>query len=237
VRLSIVFDFKSLNLQQQSNNQLKVENLTVFRSELPLFEPVNFTLKTGESIQISGVNGSGKTSLLRCLCGLSHRHEGLISWNEKSIDEDQTDFYSEFLYIGHALGLKPKLTVEQNLNFYRELRFSQNTDLILQALEQLNIGAYYDELVGNLSAGQKRRVALARIICEPVSLWVLDEPMVALDVDGQSWLEHACNEHLGQGGMIILTSHQRISAINGLVEYQLKVADFSNGYLVDESSR
>jgi len=225
-----------MNLQQQSDNQLKIEDLRVFRSELPLFEPVNFTLNAGDAIQISGVNGSGKTSLLRCLCGLSHRHEGNISWNERSIEKDQADFYSQLLYIGHALGLKPKLTVEQNLNFYRQLRFSENSELIQTALNQLNIGAYYDELVGNLSAGQKRRVALARIVCEPVGLWILDEPMVALDIDGQSWLEQTCNAHLSRGGMIILTSHQTISAINGLVEYRLKKASLSADYMTSENS-
>jgi len=225
-----------MNLQQLTDNQLKVENLTVFRSELPLFERVNFSMKAGDSIQISGTNGSGKTSFLRCLCGLSHRHEGVISWNKNSIDDEQADFYSQLLYIGHGLGLKPKLTVEQNLNFYLQLRFSKNDELIQQALNQLNIGAYLDELVGNLSAGQKRRVALARIICEPVGLWVLDEPMVALDVDGQSWLEKTCNGHLARGGMIILTSHQTISTINGLVEYRLQAANLNGDYLANESS-
>jgi len=224
-----------MNLQQISTNQLKVENLTVFRSELPLFEPVNFNLSAGDAVQISGVNGSGKTSLLRCLCGLSHRHEGVISWNDIHIDNDQTDFHDQLLYIGHALGLKPKLTVEQNLNFYRQLRFDEADSLIKNALDQLNIGAYYDELVGNLSAGQKRRVALARIISEPVGLWILDEPMVALDVDGQTWLEQVCNDHLSRGGMIVLTSHQRISAIKGLDEYKLIPANLDGNYMINES--
>ncbi len=221
---------ESINLQHSPDNQLKVENLTVFRSDLPLFEPVNFTLSAGEAIQISGTNGSGKTSLLRCLSGLSHRHEGLICWNGANIDTSQKDFYSHLLYIGHALGLKPKLTVEQNLSFYQKLRFSFDNDIILSALEQLSIGAYHDEFVSNLSAGQKRRVALARIICEPVCLWILDEPMVALDTEGQTWLESACNAHLADGGMIILTSHQRITGIDSLTVYQLQDVDLKSAY-------
>lgn len=221
-------------MQQKSDNQLKVQDLTVFRSELPLFETVSFSMKAGDAIQISGTNGSGKTSLLRCLCGLSHRHEGLISWNGRNIDDNKLGFYQQILYIGHALGLKPKLTIEQNLDFYQQLRFARDEDSIFQALEQLKIGAYHDELVGNLSAGQKRRVALARILCEPVSLWVLDEPMVALDVDGQTWLEYTCNRHLGNGGMIILTSHQTIEGINGLTELRLKETNWKENYLFEE---
>lgn len=221
-------------MQQKSDNQLKVQDLTVFRSELPLFETVSFSMKAGDAIQISGTNGSGKTSLLRCLCGLSHRHEGLISWNGRNIDDNKLGFYQQILYIGHALGLKPKLTIEQNLDFYQQLRFARDEDSIFQALEQLKIGAYHDLLVGNLSAGQKRRVALARILCEPVSLWVLDEPMVALDVDGQTWLEYTCNRHLGNGGMIILTSHQTIEGINGLTELRLKETNWKENYLFEE---
>ncbi len=191
-------------------------------------------MKAGEAIQIKGTNGSGKTSLLRCLCGLSHRHQGLIRWNDANIDDVKDDFYAHLLYIGHALGLKPKLSIEQNLDFYQQLRFTQDQAIILQALEQLKIGAYHDELVGNLSAGQKRRVALARIISEPVSLWVLDEPMVALDVEGQAWLERACNQHLADGGMIILTSHQTIEGINGLTELRLNETNWKETYLMDE---
>lgn len=220
-------------MQQKPDNQLNVQDLTVFRSELPLFEPVSFSMKAGDAIQISGTNGSGKTSLLRCLCGLSHRHEGLISWDGHDIDEDIGEFYAQLLYIGHAIGLKPKLSVEQNLDFYQQLRFPKDEDKIIQALEQLKIGAYHDELVGNLSAGQKRRVALARILCEPVSLWVLDEPMVALDVEGQRWLEFTCNRHLSNGGMIILTSHQTIEGINGLTELRLSETNWKEACSIE----
>ncbi|MCF6194621.1 MAG: cytochrome c biogenesis heme-transporting ATPase CcmA [Kangiellaceae bacterium] len=219
------------------NNCLKIENLAVYRSDLPLFEPVSFSVCAGESIQISGTNGSGKTSLLRCICGISHRHQGRILWNAdasgkghasvdaNSYEDDISDMYGNMLYIGHSLGLKPKLTVEQNLKFYQQLRFPQNAELIETALEQLNIGIYHDEEVGNLSAGQKRRVSLARLLTEPVSLWVLDEPMVALDLDGQAWLENVCNKHIAHGGLILLTSHQQITGINGLVQLELKEAD------------
>ena len=202
-----------------------------------MFEPVSFSVSAGESIQISGTNGSGKTSLLRCICGISHRHQGRILWNTdasgkgharvdaNSYEDDISDMYGNMLYIGHSLGLKPKLTVEQNLKFYQQLRFSENSELIETALEQLNIGIYHDEEVGNLSAGQKRRVSLARLLTEPVSLWILDEPMVALDLDGQAWLEKVCNQHIAHGGLILLTSHQKIAGINGLVQLGLKEAD------------
>jgi heme exporter protein A len=210
-------------------NQLKVTNLTVFRSDIPLFKSLSFSIKSGQAIQLSGTNGIGKTSLLRCLCGLSQRHEGSIHWNDISLTESQTNYYQQLLYLGHSLGLKPKLSVEQNLHFYQTLRYpqvSQNTKDILEVLKLLNIEAYFDEPVGNLSAGQKRRVALARLILEPVALWVLDEPMVALDSFGQAWLETVCNRHLKEGGMIILTSHQKLIGINGLKEVELQAAQF-----------
>ena len=216
-------------------NCLKIENLAVYRSDLPLFEPVSFSVSAGESIQISGTNGSGKTSLLRCICGISHRHQGQILWNasrtesnlvdDSSSEDDILDMYRNMLYIGHSLGLKPKLTVEQNLRFYQQLRFSENAKSIETVLEQLNIEIYHDEQVGNLSAGQKRRVSLARLLTEPVSLWVLDEPMVALDLAGQAWLEKVCNQHIADGGLILLTSHQKITGIEGLVQLELKEAD------------
>lgn len=204
-----------------SENLLQVSDLTVIRSDLPVFDPVSFELQSGQSLQIRGANGSGKTTLLRALCGLNNGHEGAVSWNQASIFENQLDFYRQLLYIGHSLGLKPKLTAEQNLNFYRELRFTANSELVIEALNKLGIGAYSDEYVARLSAGQKRRVALSRIISEPVALWVLDEPMVALDIDGQKWLETMCNQHLERGGILVITSHQPISGISGLRELSL----------------
>jgi len=203
------------------NNRLEIHNLTVSRSELPIFEPVNLTLTAGQSVQIRGANGAGKTTLLRAICGLCNSHEGEVNWNQHSIFDKSSRFYQDMLYLGHALGLKPKLTAEQNLNFYRELRFQPNAELVVNALEQLGIGAYHDEYVARMSAGQKRRVALSRIISEPVPLWILDEPMVALDIHGQAWLENACNIHLENGGILLITSHQPISGINGLTELTL----------------
>ncbi|MDQ7050322.1 MAG: cytochrome c biogenesis heme-transporting ATPase CcmA [Enterobacterales bacterium] len=209
-------------MSKHAIEHLELKNLTVIRSDLPLFKPVDISLKPSQAIQISGTNGAGKTSLLRCICGLSQRYEGSINWAGQSIENCKPLLYQELLYIGHSLGLKPKLTVEQNLSFYQQLRSNYHRQNIIDALEQLEIGAYFDEYVGNLSAGQKRRVALARILVEPVNFWVLDEPMVALDVNGQAWLEKACNSHLAEGGMILLTSHQRITGIHGLSEYRLQ---------------
>lgn len=202
-------------------NSIKISDLTVSRGDLPIFDPVDLNLTSGDSIQIRGVNGAGKTTLLRAICGLCNSHEGNVTWNGHSIFNPESDFYDNLLYLGHSLGLKPKLTAEQNLNFYRNLRFPQDNSLVLKALEQTGVGNYFDEFVARMSAGQKRRVALARIITEPVPLWILDEPMVALDVHGQAWLEQVCNRHLQRGGILIVTSHQPISGIDGLKELHL----------------
>jgi heme exporter protein A len=217
-------------LYQESENLLKIENLAVFRSDLPLFETIDFQLISGEALQISGTNGSGKTSLLRCLCGLSSRYSGSIYWNGKLISSNTHDIHKQILYLGHALGLKPRLTVNQNLSFYQQLRFDAEQPSIHRALKALKIENYLDEQVANLSAGQKRRVALARIISEPVKLWILDEPMVALDTDGQAWLEEVCNQHLSKGGLIILTSHQPLKGIDNLTSLTLQPADLNAFY-------
>lgn len=220
-----------MTIQDNNSNKLEVINLSVSRSELPIFSPVDITLKSGQCLQIRGSNGAGKTTLLRAICGLCNSHEGEVRWNGLSIFYKQPLEYSplgyvsafnqQLLYLGHSLGLKPKLTVEQNLNFYRELRFSPAPELVQEAIEALGLGVYHDELVSRLSAGQKRRVALARIISEPAALWVLDEPMVALDICGQSWLEQSCNQHLQRGGCIVITSHQSITGIINLQELHL----------------
>lgn len=213
---------------EQANQQLHrldVRNLTVVRSEVTVFSDVSFSLEPGQGIQISGSNGSGKTTLLRALCGLCDLDSGEVFYNEQSAqtinDFGQNVFYRELLYLGHGLGLKPKLTAEKNLNFYRQLRFPADPKLVMTALEQLRLGAYFDQIVEKLSAGQKRRVALSRLITEPVSLWVLDEPLVALDRQGQDWLIEQCNQHLARGGILIITSHQPIAGIDGLRELSL----------------
>jgi len=197
---------------------------------MPLFNKVDFFLSDGQALQISGANGSGKTSMIRCLCGLSQRFDGDILYNDEPVDSNHFDFFSNTLYLGHKLGLKPKLTVGQNLEFYFGLRdFSSKSvcdesfeSRMNQALKQLSISAYLDEPVGNLSAGQKRRVSLARLITEPVGFWILDEPMVALDTLGQEWLQDACNKHLKNNGMLLVTSHQTIGGINDLQELMLE---------------
>ncbi len=209
----------------QKLHKLEISNLRVMRSDVTVFSGVNFSLESGESLQISGSNGSGKTTLLRAICGLCEHDSGEVLYNAKTtnfIDEQaQNPFYQELLYLGHGLGLKPKLTAEQNLNFYRQLRFFAEPKLVLEALKMLRVGAYFDVLVERLSAGQKRRVALSRLITEPASLWVLDEPLVALDKQGQEWLVEQCNQHLARGGLLIITSHQPIAGINGLRELTL----------------
>ncbi|PCI73519.1 MAG: heme ABC exporter ATP-binding protein CcmA [Gammaproteobacteria bacterium] len=196
---------------------------------MPLFNKVDFSLSDGEALQISGANGSGKTSMIRCLCGLSQRFEGEILFNQQLVDSRHSNFFSNTLYLGHKLGLKPKLTVAQNLEFYFGLRdFSHKNGAeesfesrMNKALKQLSISAYFDEPVGNLSAGQKRRVSLARLLTEPVDFWILDEPMVALDTLGQEWLQNACNNHLENNGMLLVTSHQTIAGIDDLKELML----------------
>lgn len=208
-------------IAHNSKHCLSIHHLAVSRSDIPIFDPVSFQLSAGECIQISGANGVGKTTLLRAICGIGHHYEGSILWCGQNNLDKRSKFNENALYLGHALGLKPKLTAEQNLNFYRELRFKPDPELIRSALTDLGLDLYHDEYVARMSAGQKRRVALSRIKTEPVPLWILDEPMAALDVKGQAWLESTCNQHLDGGGLILITSHQPITGINGLRELTL----------------
>ncbi|MGX5174488.1 cytochrome c biogenesis heme-transporting ATPase CcmA [Aliikangiella sp. IMCC44653] len=202
-------------------NRFEVTDLTVVRGDYRIFEPVSFKLSAGEALQISGANGAGKTTLIRALCGLTRSAEGMRLWNGKNIFASKSEYKQALLYIGHSLGLKPKLTVMQNLEFFQSLRFPLNTAQIDEALQRFDIAELADEAVSYLSAGQKRRVALARIMTEPTPLWILDEPLVALDTRGQAWMLQRCNQHLAHGGMLIVTSHQAVTGIQGLKELNL----------------
>lgn len=207
----------------RTNDCLEVRDLTVSRAEIPLFAAVNFQLNSGQSLQISGGNGAGKTTLLRAICGLCRSHQGQIKWNGRPVQrsEVKSAFYQQLLYLGHLLALKPKLTVEQNLNFYRQLRYPASSSLIDKSMQLLAIDSLFDQPVAKLSAGQKRRVVLCRLISEPASLWLLDEPLVALDKTAQLKLVDLFNQHLSAGGMLIITSHQPIDGLQGLQDLVL----------------
>jgi len=183
-------------------------NLSCIRDNRILFENLNFRLKQGQVLLLEGRNGSGKTSLLRILCGLREPDSGEILWCHKTLR--QSDFYTEMAYVGHLDGVKRELTVIENLKM--SLALGQPGDYsITQALDKVQLAGYDDTWVQSLSAGQKRRLSLARLLITQNSLWLLDEPFTSLDRSGIKLIESLMQAHICQGGMIVLTSHHDLN--------------------------
>lgn len=192
---------------------LAVSNLSAVRDDRLLFTHLSFTLNAGEIVQVVGANGTGKTTLLNGLMGLAPLEDGEILWCDTSIADNPIAFKKSVSFVGHLLGLKALLTPVENLQFLSQLRGQAHTiSEIEAALAKVGLSGYEDVPVASLSAGQKRRVALARLFLEHAQLWVLDEPFTAIDLAGVLALEGWLCEHVQQGGMILLTTHHVFSA-------------------------
>ncbi|MBY7802580.1 cytochrome c biogenesis heme-transporting ATPase CcmA [Vibrio fluvialis] len=194
---------------------LEVKNLTAIRDERVLFEGLSFTIQSGELVQIEGRNGTGKTTLLRIVTGLGDRDDGEIHWNNVNIEADRDSYHQELLFLGHQAGVKRELTALENLRFYQAVHAAgtQEEDLY-QALTQVGLAGREDVPVAQLSAGQQRRVALARLWLSRQKLWILDEPLTAIDKQGVKVLEALFLQHAEQGGIVVLTTHQDMFADN-----------------------
>jgi len=182
------------------------------RSGQRLFSDVSFQLKNGDLLHVSGSNGSGKTTLLRMLCGLTLPASGEISWQQQLIDNNRDEFNTELLYIGHRHGMHSDLSPVENLQLSVQQTSSRAS--IFAALEDLGLGKHLEKPLRLLSQGQQRRVALARLLLESRKLWILDEPLAALDVDAVEWFSQRLAQHLKTGGMAIVTTHQTASFIS-----------------------
>ncbi|WP_023603877.1 cytochrome c biogenesis heme-transporting ATPase CcmA [Aliivibrio logei] len=187
---------------------LEIRNVTCIRDERVLFEQLSFTVSDGELIQIEGQNGAGKTTLLRIIAGLGYSDEGDIYWNGESIKQNREDFHSTLLFLGHHTGVKRELTAFENLAFYQSMHNNYNEEAIWDALARVGLAGREDVAAGQLSAGQQRRVALARLWLSNHKLWVLDEPLTAIDKQGVKVLEQLFMDHAKQGGIVLLTTHQ-----------------------------
>lgn len=188
--------------------ELKLDQIACVRDDRRLFSQLSFSLQSGQVLLLEGSNGSGKTSLLRILCGFREPDEGALYWCGVPIAE--SDFLADMAYVGHADGLKKELTVLENLRF--ALALGQPSGLsIEQALAAVKMAGYDDNRVQTLSAGQKRRVSLARLLITRSLLWILDEPLTALDKNGIDLIESLIAQHVQRGGMVILTSHQDLT--------------------------
>jgi heme exporter protein A len=198
---------------------LEVNNLFCERDERILFDKLHFKIKAGEVLQIEGQNGSGKTTLLRILSGLLEAFEGDILWKQKPLDEVRENYYQAMLYVGHLAGVKATLTPEENLAWMITLSPHLDKLTIYQALEKVGLYGFEDVPCHSLSAGQQRRVGLARLYLSSAPLWILDEPFTALDKKGVAEKEVLIAEHVSRGGMVILTTHHELNIPNQNLRY------------------
>jgi heme exporter protein A len=189
---------------------LEARGLSCIRNEQRLFAGLSFSLDAGEALLIEGRNGSGKTSLLRVLCGLGLADAGEVYWCDHEVGEHRAEFLARTAYVGHANGIKLDLTVRENLAFARSLGRARSLGAIDDALRELGLTRLQDTLCRKLSAGQRRRTALARLLVLDARLWLLDEPLTTLDVHSIRQFETLLQAHLGGGGLLILTTHRPI---------------------------
>lgn len=197
---------------------LEVSNLTAIRDERVLFESLSFNIQPGELVQVEGRNGTGKTTLLRIISGLGERDEGSISWKSETIESSRDTYHQDLLFLGHQTGVKRELTAFENLDFYQSIHGNNTTrEDIFQALTQVGLAGREDVPAGQLSAGQQRRVALARLWLSKQILWILDEPLTAIDKQGVKVLEALFLEHAQSGGIVLLTTHQDMFADNPIL--------------------
>ena len=187
-----------------SKHILTVESLGIRRSERWLFRDLSFSLCAGEAMQIVGQNGAGKTSLLRSVCGLLNYQEGSFNW----IEQDEQPCVPVFL--GHLAAVKAELSVLENLQYHPIGGKFMDNKAIEDAIDEVGLTYYADTAARKLSAGQTRRVGLARLLLADTQCWVLDEPFTSLDVEGCAWLESKITKFVRAGGAVLLTSHQPV---------------------------
>ena len=190
---------------------LEVVDLECVRGDRPLFSHLSFSMKPGELLHVTGVNGSGKTTLLRALCGLTRAASGEIRWQGSTIRELGDEYHKHLAYVGHSNGIQGELTPNENLRSAAGLCGNADLAHIRHTLKRLGLSThdYFPSKI--LSQGQKRRLALARLVIQKKSLWILDEPLSALDVDSVALMTEILLEHLAGGGLIVMTSHQDIA--------------------------
>lgn len=195
---------------------LQATQLECRRGDRLLFSGLDFEVDAGTLLHVRGRNGSGKTTLLRTLCGLYSQDSGEIRWKGVPTRRLAEDYRRELLYFGHLNGIKGDLTGIENLRLSATLDGdAADSDAIWEALGRIGLFGFEDLPTRMLSQGQKKRVALARLILSRAPLWILDEPFTALDMDAVDLLQGLIADHVAGGGMTVLTTHQAVPLTSG----------------------
>jgi heme exporter protein A len=195
-----------------SNQGLQVENLHLWRGDRHVLKGVSFSLAAGSCLEVTGPNGSGKTSLLRTLCGLMYPEEGRVLWGGQDVRRDLRAFHAALAYLGHEPPLKADLTARENLRFWIGVRRRLSAAELDEALARVGARTWCERLVRTLSAGQKRRVALAGLALLAVPVWMLDEPTTNLDAEGRRLVGSLIAGQLARGGMVVAAVHHELPA-------------------------
>lgn len=213
--------FNKSSVLQETNQAkgLSVSHLTCERGYRELFNDLNFKLVPGEILHIKGENGAGKTSLLRILAGLALPVCGDITFDGYDCRKYRSEYNEQLAFMGHKLGIKLELTAVENIHSYCELGKSRTEQQILDVLQKVGLYGFEEMYCNQLSAGQKRRVALAQAILSETKLWILDEPFTSLDVVGVEFFLQMIQQHVAQGGMVLLTTHQEVNLNNCTIKY------------------
>lgn len=191
---------------------LEVSNLSCSRGDHRLFSGLSFALLPGQIMQVQGVNGSGKTSLLRTLCGFIQPDEGEIAWCGRNVCDLAEEYFADMMYLGHHNAIKDELSGLENLQIsagLSGLELSESDAIAI--LRRMGLRGRERLPTKVLSQGQRRRVALARLLANDAKLWILDEPLTALDVGAVAMIQELLSEHLAQQGMVIFTTHQPLT--------------------------
>lgn len=210
-------------------------NISYHRGGRNLFSNLSFSIPEGRALHIKGDNGAGKSSLLKLLTGSAFNENGEVLWKGVSIFKEDSCFYKDLLFIGHKAGVSHHLSAEENLKWYASLAgkvLKQNESD--QVFKKIGLFGFEDIIAAKLSAGQQRRIALCRLSLENKKLWLLDEPLVSLDIQGVALFEKLLKVHLEKGGIAVFTSHQDIKS-DGLSIETINLSDYKqiNGGLIE----
>jgi heme exporter protein A len=195
------------------SKSLRLEAITCVRGDRTLFTDLDLEIQAGSILRVSGDNGSGKSSLLRILCGLLPPQSGAIYWGNERISEDRDQFHSELIYLGHIPALKSDLSSIENIRSLALLGGMNISEQdALQALNEAGLSRQANRFVRTLSQGQKQRIALTRLrLPKPKTLWILDEPFNALDQSANESLQALLLQHASHGGIVVMSSHQDLA--------------------------